>query len=119
MRANEERAVTRTRPKPEKTRANPFHEEILESVRDAVAIAKGKAAPETHGIDVPPEMDVKAIRMSLKLSHAQFAARYGFSLASIRDWERGRAQPDVTARAYLRVIQKEREAVDRALGARA
>jgi len=33
----------------------------------------------------------------------------------VRDWEQGRSQPDSAARAYLMVIEREPEAVERAL----
>jgi DNA-binding transcriptional regulator YiaG len=33
----------------------------------------------------------------------------------LRDWEQGRFQPDSVARAYIRVIARETEAVERAL----
>jgi putative transcriptional regulator len=36
-------------------------------------------------------------------------------VARVRDWERKRSEPDAPARAYLKVIEKEPEAVKRAL----
>jgi putative transcriptional regulator len=35
----------------------------------------------------------------------------------VRDWEQGRSKPDGAVRAYLIVIDREREAVERALTA--
>jgi putative transcriptional regulator len=66
---------------------------------------------------VPAEIDVRAIRKALGLRQAEFAAAYGFSLGRLRDWEQGRSRPDSAARAYLLVIQRDHEAVDRALRA--
>jgi putative transcriptional regulator len=37
----------------------------------------------------------------------------------IQDWEQGRSKPDGALRAYLLVIQREREAIERALAAEA
>ncbi len=62
-------------------------------------------------------VNVAALRKRLKLSQAVFAARYGIPLATLRDWEQGRREPDATVRAYLRVIAHEPEIVRRALEA--
>lgn len=43
------------------------------------------------------------------------AARFGFSLDALRNWEQGRRQPDLSARAFLTVIEREPDAVRRAL----
>jgi putative transcriptional regulator len=51
-----------------------------------------------------PAVDVKAIRRRLGLSQAQFAAKFGFAPASIRNWEQGRRIPDGPARVLLAVI---------------
>ena len=51
------------------------------------------------------------------LSQARFAAVYGFTIDSIRNWEQGRRQPNVAARALLTVISNDPEAVERALAA--
>jgi putative transcriptional regulator len=49
------------------------------------------------------------------LSQDAFAARYGFALASLRDWEQGRRRPDKAAQTYLRVIAVIPDAVASAL----
>jgi putative transcriptional regulator len=90
---------------------------LLEAAREAVAIARGEADPSTYRVHVPPAIDVRGIRKELGLSQEQFSARYGFGLARLRDWEQGRSAPESAVRAYLLVIQKEHEAVDRALHA--
>ena len=89
----------------------------LEGARQALAIASGELDPSTYLIHVPDEIDVKALRRRLKLSQTAFASRFGFSPARIRDWEQGRSRPDGAVRAYLLVIQREPEAVERALAA--
>jgi putative transcriptional regulator len=66
---------------------------------------------------VPPaEVDVRAIREKLKLSQPEFAARFGFTAASVRQWEQGRRRPHGPARVLLTIIAKEPNAVRRALG---
>ncbi|MGA2129465.1 MAG: hypothetical protein ABSG76_25320 [Xanthobacteraceae bacterium] len=51
------------------------------------------------------------------MSQDKFAERFGFTPARVRDWEQGRSKPDGAVRAYLIVIDREREAVERALTA--
>jgi putative transcriptional regulator len=58
---------------------------------------------------------LRALRKKLDLSQAAFAARYGFGLGPLKDWEQGCSRPDSAVRAYLRVIEREPTAVQRAL----
>jgi putative transcriptional regulator len=57
------------------------------------------------------------MRLKLGMTQERFAIRYGLTLARVRDWEQGRSSPDGAIRAYLKVIEKEPEAVERALTA--
>jgi putative transcriptional regulator len=59
--------------------------------------------------------DVVAIRKRLGLTQDAFAARFGFSHGAVRDWEQQRRQPEASARVLLTVIDREPEAVRRAL----
>jgi putative transcriptional regulator len=61
--------------------------------------------------------EVRGIRQRRGLSQPAFAARYGLNLRTLQDWEQGRAQPDGPARAYLLVVDREPQAVERALAA--
>ena len=89
---------------------------ILAGLQDALAYAQGDATRgQPHTVQVPDTVDVKAIRKRLGLTQAAFAQRYGFELSSIRNWEQGRRQPEGPARILLLVIDKEPEAVHRAL----
>ncbi len=89
---------------------------IIESMKEAVAIARGEMADEAYRVHIPPQVDVKAIRQGLGLSQSSFAARFGLSLHTLRNWEQGKRQPDPAARAYLKVIEKAPETVYEALG---
>ena len=62
-----------------------------------------------------PVPRVKTLRRALRLTQEEFAARYHIPLGTLRDWEQGRAEPDQTARAYLRAIAGDASAVFRAL----
>ena len=90
---------------------------LIKAAEEARTIARGEADPSTYKVHVPAEIDVKAIRQGLKMTQAEFSARYGFPLGTIRDWEQGRGRPDTSARAYLLVISREPQAVERALHA--
>jgi putative transcriptional regulator len=88
--------------------------ELVASMEQAAAIMRGEMAPaRVH--HAPKEVDVRAIRRRLGLSQTGFAMRYGLSPAAVREWEQHRRQPDPAARVLLRVIEKEPEAVERAL----
>jgi hypothetical protein len=43
------------------------------------------------------------------------AAHYHIPLGTLRDWEQGRAEPDQPTQAYLKVIAREPERVERLL----
>lgn len=96
----------------------------LETMTDEQITAAALADP-----DNPPmaeaEIDgiamaalAQRVRKSRGLTQQEFAARYRINYGRLRDLEQGRGtRPDTALAAYLRVIQKEPEAVDRALSA--
>ena len=93
--------------------AKSAFEKIKAGLDDAIAYAKGD---DSRGVvHAPASIDVRGIRKQLHLNQEQFAARYGVGLGRLRDWEQGRSRPDSLARAYLLVIQRNHEAVDKAL----
>ncbi|MFN6513364.1 MAG: helix-turn-helix domain-containing protein [Nostoc sp. CreGUA01] len=57
----------------------------------------------------------KTIRRALRLTQEEFAARYQIPLGTLRDWEQGRSEPDQTAKAYLKVIAANPDAIYQAL----
>jgi putative transcriptional regulator len=63
-----------------------------------------------------PEVDVSRVRAKLRLSQEDFAAAFGVSLGTVRNWEQGRRHPEGPARALLAVIDKAPGAVMAALG---
>ncbi len=62
--------------------------------------------------------DVKATRARLGLTQEEFARSFHLSVATVRDWEQGRVQPDRAARSFLRVIAKIPDKVEAALSSR-
>jgi putative transcriptional regulator len=65
----------------------------------------GDVPPEAIRVVHPPgKVSVRGIRAKLDLTQAEFAARYGFSLGAVRDWEQGRFEPDGPTRTLLLLI---------------
>jgi putative transcriptional regulator len=61
----------------------------------------------------------KRIRWRVHMSQAEFAKTFHIPLATLRDWEHHRQEPDQLALAYLQVIARNPDAVRRALQTRA
>ncbi len=90
---------------------------ILEGALHALAIAKGEADETEYVVHIPKDVDVREIRKRQGLTQQAFAERYGFSVGRVKDWEQGRSPVDAPTRILLTVIDKEPEAVVRALAA--
>jgi putative transcriptional regulator len=90
-------------------------EGILRGLEQALAFIEGTADESQYVVHIPAEIDVKRIRGRLGLTQQEFATRFGFNITTLRHWEQGRRVPDGTARAYLLVIDREPQAVQKAL----
>lgn len=66
-------------------------------------------------VQPPKVVDVKKIRDRLHLSQEQFAHFFGVSIRTIQEWEQHRRTPTATARNFLKVIELEPKAVQKAL----
>ena len=88
-------------------------ENILQGREESKAYMEGER--EGYKVTVPPTVDVKSIRKSLHMTQAAFSDNFGFSLDTVKHWEGGRRTPEVPARAYLTVIQRNPTAVLEAL----
>lgn len=100
---------------PGKAKPKSLGENLIEAMQDAVAHRKGKLALRTRLANVPQKVDVAAIRRSKGLTQRAFAERYGFDVRALQEWEQGRREPERSTRILLRVIEREPEAVERAL----
>ena len=88
-------------------------EKISKGLNDAVAHARGSnRAARVYSRE---EIDVAQIRQSLKMTQQEFASRFGFSVATLRHWERGDRSPSGSARVLLTVIARAPKAVLAAL----
>jgi|SRR5215207_3179151 len=91
---------------------------IIQGLTEAVMYARGQPnGALVREVKVPESIDVQAVRRKLGLSQREFALRFGFSLATVRNWEQGHRTPEGPARALLTIIDREPDAAVRALTA--
>ena len=88
---------------------------IRKGLEQALRYSKSRASKKGYRVHVPARVNVKAIRKKLGMTQLAFAARFGFSVNTLRHWEQGKRQPEGPTRAYLLVIDRAPAAVERAL----
>jgi putative transcriptional regulator len=100
-----------------------FADSPMRPMTEAAVSAAAAADPDARPM-TPDELRrarrvprAKTLRRALGLTQEEFAARYQIPLGTLRDWEQGRAEPDQPARAYLKAIAGDPDAVSRALQA--
>jgi len=86
---------------------------MIASAKQALAFAKGE--DNACVVHIPDEIDTARIRRKIHMSQSRFAAYIGVSVRTIQEWEQGRVVPSGAARAFLTVIDREPDAVRRAL----
>jgi putative transcriptional regulator len=81
---------------------NRIEKDIIAGLKNALKHVRGeRVQAAAHVVHVP---DVRAIRRKLKLSQSAFSRTYRIPIATLKNWEQGRRQPDAPAAAYLQVI---------------
>lgn len=91
----------------------PMKEVEIEAAAGADPDARPMTAEELRTARRVPR--IKTLRRALGLTQEEFSGRYHIPLGTLRDWEQGRTEPDQPARAYLKAIAGDPEAVRRAL----
>ncbi len=89
--------------------------EIETALDEVLAHVRGEAALPCRIVEDPAAGRIVALRKRMKLSRQKFADRFGLDARAIQDWEQGRRVPDRAARVLLTVIDRDPEAVIRAL----
>lgn len=84
---------------------------IMQGLGEAAAYMKG----QREGFQVHTVTNIKALRERLGMSQATFSETFGLRLQTLQQWESGRRVPRGPEASYLRVIDREPEAVRRAL----
>ncbi len=95
--------------------ATAFGRELIAGLKEAAAYKRGEIALPTREVDPMPPARIKAIRKATAKSARDFERRYHVPARTLEGWEQGRRRPDIAARILLAVIEKEPEAVERAL----
>ena len=89
--------------------------ELVESIEEAGKIRKGLVKPSRTFRYRP--VDIKRIRNRLHVSQSQFSLMIGVSKSTLQNWEQGRREPEGPAKALLRIVDKQPQAVLEALQA--
>lgn len=92
-------------------------ESIAAGLTEAIEHAKRRGTGSGVRVYRPQAVDVRELRQRVGMTQEQFAARFGFSVATLRHWERGDRSPVGPALVLLNVIAKDHKAVMRALAA--
>lgn len=90
-------------------------EKIMAGLEDALAYADGDNSRGTAYQITIADVDITHLREKLGLSQDRFASLFGLSARTVRNWEQGVRHPEGPARILLQVIDREPEAVMRAL----
>lgn len=89
---------------------------ILDGLTEALAHSRGQTTEaREYTVRVPDVIDVKAVRSKLGLTQHEFALQFGFKLETVRNWEQAKRVPEASARALLKIIDNEPQAVMKAL----
>jgi putative transcriptional regulator len=87
-----------------------FGDDLIQAMTEALSHAKGEGPAVIHAPIAPREVREKAL-----LTQAQMAPLMGMSVSGYRKWEQGQRRVSGPAATLLRMIEKEPDAVKRAL----
>jgi len=90
-----------------------FFSSIKQGLNEAVKFSEGKC-PQAVVRQFSP-IDVKNIRSKMGMTQTEFASAFGISVSTLRHWERGDRVPHGPALVLLNVVDKEPQAVLKAL----
>jgi len=90
-------------------------ERTVAALHEAEAHAKGEPVPGM-AVHVPEAIDVAEIRRRTGKAQPAFAASIGVQVATLRQWEQQRRQPQGPARVLLALLEKNPRLVEDTLG---
>ena len=90
-------------------------QEVEAALGEVLAHVRGEVDLRCRIVDDPAAERILALRKRMKLSRQKFADRFGLDARAVQEWEQGRRIPDRAARVLLTVIDRDPEAVARAL----
>jgi putative transcriptional regulator len=82
---------------------------LLESVKQAAGIRKGKRKPSRYTVIEEP--DVAAIREKYDMTQQEFSSLLGISVGTLRNWEQGRRKPQGPAKVLLKIVERRPKAI--------
>ena len=89
--------------------------EVEAALGEVLSHMRGETRLPCRIVDDPAAERIVALRKRMRLSRQSFADRFGLDARAVQDWEQGRRVPGRAARVLLTVIDREPEAVVRAL----
>jgi len=93
-----------------------FGRDLIAAAREALAHKQGSVVLPTRIIDPMTPARVREIRKKVAKSPKEFERRFGVPARTMEGWEQNK-KIDVAGRVLLTVIEKDPEAVERALAA--
>lgn len=87
---------------------------MIQGMEEALAFVEGKGHADCVA-HIPEEINVRRIRKKLAMTQKSFSDYFGIELRTLQDWEQGRRVPSGASKNFLYVIDREPEAVQRAL----
>ncbi|WP_204262965.1 type II toxin-antitoxin system MqsA family antitoxin [Methylobacterium sp. BTF04] len=97
---------------------SPVGDDLVEAFQEMAAYLRGEVEAVSYEVpdDVITPERVKAIRRKVAASTKEFEQQFRISARTMESYEQGRRRPDAAMQALLRVIEREPDAVRRALG---
>lgn len=90
------------------TKRRNVGDEIIKGMEEAIGYMRGKKTRvAVHKVEIPDELNVRAIRQKLKLTRQEFADSFGFSIRTLQHWEQGDRHPHGPARVLLLLLQRD------------
>lgn len=101
---------------PTKHKEMSLFEQLKSGLEDSIAYSKGELSLKTTELPPPPPAatpkDVRALRQSLRMSQAVFAATLNVSKRTVQSWEQGLREPSDAALRMIQVVQESPEVVN-------
>ncbi len=100
--------IVASKPAIDKEKIRSFSEEDIQRM----AVEDGEVPDDELAVHAPSP---KTLRLRHGMTQEQFASALRIPIATLRNWEQGRTEPDPAARALLTVLAKNPKAVFEAL----
>ena len=90
--------------------------EALDGLKEFSDHIAGKPTKgRTTTVNIPADIDVRALRTRIGLSQEEFARTYAIPLHTLRKWEQKTRKPDQASRVYLTTIARAPKAIEKLL----